>query len=190
MGFYSRVLVPALLFLLATGPALAQRTAGASDVSGALPMSDASGALSQSNQMVFQSDEARIRMADVASILAQALREGSLGASLTGKEPMAVPDGTAPLLLASSSAERRQAVQQMTETMTTHGLPKESASAFVDAVAGILEGETVSSEQFLSALRTFNAAVDAAPASFLARPPQEFVVARTVLTILLDATAS
>lgn len=188
MTLRSRFLGLAVCFLLLAGPAAAQSQ---SDVAGAVPMSDVSGTRAQSDPMVFQSDEARIRLADVAAALGRALRTGTLPASVSGTgQPAAVPGGVADLFLAASRAERRAAARQVAETLTAGGLPAAEATALARATAGLLEDGGIRVERFLPALRAFNAVVDAAPAPALARPPAEFVVVRAVLTTLLDGTAS
>lgn len=176
-----RILVPILVFLLVGGfPAWAQ-----SDVSGSLPASDVSGILTQSDQMAFASDEVRIRMADVAARLARALRGGTLSG-----QPLTVPSGTADLLLASSRAERREAAGPFSAVLTEQGVPARQARALARASAGLLAGDSIDPETLLPALHAFNAVVDVAPTPFLARPPQEVVVVRSVLLTLLDGTVS
>lgn len=178
----------ALCSLVIAGPARAQSH---SDVAGAVPMSDVSGTLTQSDLMFFQSDEARIRMADIAASLGRSLRTGTLPANVAGTgQPTAVPSGVADLLLAASRAERRAAARPFAETLTAQGVPAAQATALARATAGLLEDGEITPERFLPALRAFNAVVDAAPAAVLATPPQSFVVVRAVLTTLLDSTAS
>lgn len=182
-----RILVPILVFLLVGGfPAWAQ-----SDVSGSLPASDVSGILTQSDQMAFASDEVRIRMADVAARLARALRGGTLSGGVAGLgQPLTVPSGTADLLLASSRAERREAAGPFSAVLTEQGVPARQARALARASAGLLAGDSIDPETLLPALHAFNAVVDVAPTPFLARPPQEVVVVRSVLLTLLDGTVS
>jgi hypothetical protein len=183
-----RFLAPVLVSLLlaGSGPAYAQ-----SDVTGPVPASDVSGTLTQGDLVVFQSDEARIRMADVAAPLAQALRGGALPAEITGSEqPVAVPAGVADLLLASSRREGRADAQKLTDALTAQGVPSAPAAALARATRGLLAADQVAPKQFVAALHAFNAVVDGAPAPMLARPPQEFVVVRTVLMALLPGSVS
>jgi hypothetical protein len=183
-----RVLAPVLAFLLlaAGGSAYAQ-----SDVSGPVPASDVSGTLVQGDQVVFQSDEARIRMTELAAALAQALRAGALPADMAGGEQsVAVPAAVADLLLASSRREGRAAAQRLTEALTTQGVPSAPATALARATRSLLADDRVAPKQFVEALRAYNAVVDAAPASVLARPPQELVVVRAVLMALLPGSVS
>lgn len=178
----------AVCSLLLAGPARAQSQ---SDVAGAVPMSDVSGTLTQSDLMVIQSDEVRIRLADIAASLGRALRAGTLPATVVGTgQPTAVPSGVADLLLAASRAERRAAARPFTETLTAQGVPAVQATALARATAGLLEDGEIAAERFLPALHAFNAVVDAAPAPVLAHPSPEFVVVRAVLTTLLDGTVS
>jgi len=180
------VLVFVSLLIAAGAPAWAQ-----SDVSGTLPASDASGGLTQSDQMAFASDEVRIRMADVAARLARALRNGTLSGGVAGLgQPLTVPSGTADLLLASSRTERRKATGPFVTILTEQGVPTRPARALARASAGLLEGDTIDPDTLLPALHAFNAVVDVAPPPFLARPPQEVVVVRSVLLTLLDGTVS
>ena len=183
-----RTLVPVFVSLLIAGgsPAWAQ-----SDVSGSLPASDASGILTQSDQMAFTPDEVRIRMADVAARLVRALRNGTLSGGGAGMgRSVTVPPGTADLLLASSRAERRGATGPFVDLLTEQGVPARPARALAQATAGLLKGDTVDPEKVIPALHAYNAVVDVAPTSFLARPPQEVVVLRSVLLSLLDGSVS
>lgn len=182
------VLLAAIVLWGSTSPGLAQR----SDVSGAVPMSDASGVLTQSDPIAFQSDDAERRMADVAAELVQALRTGTLSLGMTGTEQaLVVPETLATLFLASSRGQIRTAARQLTDTLVAEGIPRAEAKALARASAELLAEEgIVDPDQFLTALHAFNAVVNAAPPSVLARPPQAFVVVRSVLTTLLDGTAS
>jgi len=180
------VLVFVSLLIVGGAPAWGQ-----SDVSGSLPASDASGVLTQSDPMAFAPDEVRIRMADVAARLARALRTGTLSGGRAGMgRSVTVPPGTADLLLASSRAERRAATDPFVAILTEQGVPTQPARALARATAGLLKADTVDPENVLPALHAFNAVVDVAPAPFLARPPQEVVVVRSVLLALLDGTVS
>jgi len=184
-----RVLVSFVLSLVLAGPAWAQ---GNSDVSGAVPMSDVSGSLSQSDLFSFQSDESRLRMGDVATGLVQGLRTGMLRPGMTGMEQTVVVPGTVvPLFLGSTREEARTAAQQLTDVLVAEGIPTVEATALARSAAGLLAEEgVVNPDRFLTTLHAFNAVVEAAPSSFLAQPPQAFVVVRAVLTTLLDATTS
>jgi hypothetical protein len=182
----SLALVLVLFLITGGGPAYAQ-----SDVTGPVPASDVSGTLLRSDLVVFQSDEARIRMADLAAALTQALRAGALSAGGPGTESLvAVPAGVADLLLASSGHEGRAAAQQLTDDLTAQGVPTAQAMALARATTGLLATEQVDPEQFLATLHAFNAVVDVAPAPVLIRPPQAFVVVRTVLMALLPGSIS
>ena len=188
MTLRSRLLGLALSSLLVAGPAAAQSH---SDVAGAVPMSDVSGTVAQGDQVVFQSDDARIRMAELAAALAQALRAGALPAGMAGGGPsVAVPAGVADLLLASSRREGRAAVQQFTGALTAQGVPSAPATALARATTGLLATDQVAPAQFLGALRAYNVVVDAAPAPVLAQPPRALVVVRTVLLTLLPGSVS
>lgn len=182
----SLALVLVCLLLAGGGPAYAQ-----SDVTGPVPASDVSGTLARSDRVVFQADEARIRMADLAAALTRALRAGALPTGGTGSESsVAVPAGVADLLLASSGREGRAAAQQLTDVLTAQGVPSAQAIALARTTTGLLATEQVDPEQFLATLHAFNAVVDVAPAPVLARPPQAFVVVRTVLMALLPGSIS
>lgn len=165
------------------GPVWAQN----SDAGGSLPQSDVSGTLTQSDVGFFQSDEARIRMADIASALTAALREGTLGPSITGTaRSLAVPDLARDLLLTSSHAETSAFV----DLLVAEGIPAADATVLARSVSGLLEGNSLSPTAVRTALHAFNRVVDRAPASFLADPPQEVVVVRLVLVTLLAGAAS
>jgi len=180
------VLVFVSLLIVGGAPAWGQ-----SDVSGSLPASDASGVLTQSDQMAFAPDEVRIRMADVAARLAQALRTGTLSGGGAGMgRSVTVSPGTADLLLASSRAERRAAAGPFASILTEQGVPARPAWALARASAGLLAGDSIDPETLLPALHAFNAVVEGAPTSFLAQPPQEVVVLRAVLLSLLDGSVS
>jgi hypothetical protein len=171
--------------LLTFGPAHAQ-----SDNSGAYPQSDVSGNLTQSDLAFFQSDEARIRMNDVATTLAEALQEGTLGASVvSGSQPLSVSPAVSDLFLASSRRDKAAATHAVANALTAQGLPQAPATRLANAVAGLLNDGTASPAQTLDALDAFNAAVDAAPAPFLVQPPSEFLVVRSVLTALMEGAA-
>jgi hypothetical protein len=187
MSLRFRIVVLAAVGLLAIGPAYAQVQTQASDVSG--PSSDVSGNLTQSDVYLFQTDESRIRMADAAAALIQALQRGTLGESVvSGGTPMPISPEVAGLFLASSRTDVRAASPSVVTALTDQGLPRAEAVALARAAAGLLKDETVSPAQFLEAVEAFNAAVGVAPAGFLAQPPSEFVVVRAVLMALLDAT--
>jgi len=179
--------VVAAIGLLAMGavPGYAQNSSGYSDGTGAT--SDMSGTITQSDFYLFQSDEARIRMSDVASSLTQALRTGTLGSSVVrGRQTVSVPPAVSTLLMASSDSEVAEAQQSFVDAMTARGLSKDNATALAEATAGLLDGQTVSGRQFLDAIEAFNTIVNTAPAGFLARPPHELVVVRAVLMALLE----
>lgn len=180
MTFYSRLLVFVAAGLLAISPVRAQ-----SDNGGVVPQSDVSGNLTQSDVVFFQTDEARIKMNDVASSLAEALRRGTLGSSvIDGNQQFIVPPTVTALLMGSSV----EAVQPFADELTARGLSASEATTLANAAAGLLDGGTVSPPQFLQAVDAFNGAVNGAPAGFLADPPHEFVVVRGVLMALLDGT--
>jgi len=185
-------IVPLLLFvvsLVVAVPVAAQSQQ--SDGAGAVPLSDGSGALVQSDQALVQSDEVQIRMNDIASALADALQEGTLGTSVTQtSQSVAVSRSLADLVLAPSRDARRAAEQAFADVMTERGVPAAEAHDLVTATAGLLKGGAVQIDQFGPALSAFNAVVDVAPPSFLAQPPTEFVAVRAVLMALLDGTAS
>jgi hypothetical protein len=129
-------------------------------------------------------------MADIASSLSQALRDGAIGSGLVGQQPVVVPSSAADLLLASSRTAKRSSARQFRGVLTAEGISAPVAAALAESTAGLIqEGRTVDVNQFMEALGAFNAVVDEAPAPFLLNPPQEFVVIRTVLTALLDGTA-
>ena len=187
MTISSRILcLLAGAFLIVT-PLYAQSN---SDVSGAVPASDVSGNLTQSDLFYFQSDESKIRMAEVSASLARALREGTLGASVTSVGPMEISESTAALFLAESRKDRRLNAETFAESLMAAGIPSSEARSLATEVAGVLEGETVDSDRFAAALLAFNEVVDVAPKSFLTAPPTSFVVVRIVLTTLLDAAGS
>lgn len=185
MRFRDRLLVIVAVGLLAVSPVLAQKSPN-SDGSGALPMSDASGGITQSDLVYFQSDDAQVRLNDVAESLAQALRSGTLGASVAeGGQSLSVPPAVA-TLVASAPEEDAVRSRPFVDGLRAQGLPRTEASALAESVAGLLEGGTVAPDQLLQALTAFNEAVDAAPPGFLAQPPHEFLVVRAVLTTLLQ----
>lgn len=175
--------------LVAAGPAAAQSQQ--SDGAGAVPLSDGSGALVQSDQAFVQSDEVQIRMNDIASTLADALQDGTLGPSVTQtSQSVAVSRPLSDLLLAPSRDARRAAEQAFADLLTAMDVPAAEATALVEATAGLLKGGSVQVDQFGPALIAFNAVVNVAPPSFLATPPAEFVAVRAVLMALLDGTAT
>jgi len=171
--------------LLAVGPVHAQQTSG-SDVTGS--SSDVSGNLTQSDIYLFQTDEARIRMSDVAASLTLALRGGTLDESVVG-QPLAVSPAMADLFLAASKTEKRAATTPFADALTAQGLPRSDAALLASSIAGLLEGGTITPDRFLAAVEAVNAAVDVAPAGFLAQPPHDFIVARSVLMALLEGAA-
>ena len=183
MTIRNRVFALVVAGLLAVGPVYAQQAQG-TDIAGAA--SDVSGNLTQSDIYLFQTDEARIRMNDVAASLTQALQRGTLDESVAGSQAMSVSPAVAELFMADSKRDVRRATQAFVEAMTAQGLSRSDASTLADGVVGLLESGTVTPEQFLGAIQAFNAAVDVAPAGFLAQPPQEFIVVRSVLMALLE----
>ena len=185
MTIWFRCIVVTILLLLISLPAWAQGVH--SDLGGAAPLSDVSGAATQSDQALLQSDETQIRMNDIAAALASALREGTLGASVVGgAEPMAVSPGLADLFLAPSRSETQEASETFVAALTAEGIPAEQARGLAAAMAGLLEDETVDLPQLRPSLAAFNAVIDAAPTPALAAPPVEITAARAVLTALLD----
>jgi len=188
MTTWFRYIVVAVLFSLLSVPAWAQSVH--SDLGGSAPLSDVSGVAAQSDQALLQSDEAQIRMNDVAAALASALREGTLGASVMGgSEPLAVSPRLANLFLASSRTAKRDARTSFVAALTARGIPAEHAQALGAATGALLEEDTVDPAQFRSALGAFNAVIDAAPAPVLAQPPVEIVAVRGVLMALLDGAS-
>jgi len=189
MNTVSRFFLLAGLCFLMVVPAQAQRVQG-SDVSGNVPLSDQSGVAVNSDAVFFQSDEAKIRMQDAASSLAQALQSGQLGSSVLGGNQSTTVSLIAIDLFSSSSRKTVTAAKQaFIAEMTAGGLSNENAKSLANAIAGFLDGGTITSSQFQTALNAYNAAVDAAPAGFLAQPPHEFIVVRAVLTTLLESVA-
>ena len=173
----------AVVGLLMVGPTYAQQAQG-TDISGAA--SDVSGNLTQSDIYLFQTDEARIRMNDVAASLTQALERGMLGESVVGSRPLSVSSEVADLFMAGSERDARRATQAFVEALTARGLSQPDARTLAEGIGGLLEDGTVTPDQFLSAIQAFNTAVDVAPAGFLSQPPQEFIVVRAVLLALLE----
>lgn len=190
MHFRDRLLM-VLFVMVAVGlcagvPVLGQ-DAQNSDSGGALPMSDASGGLTQSDLAYFQSDDAQVRLDDVAESLAQALRSGTLGASVVeGRQSMSVPPAVADVIAPASDQEAERRSQSFGNDLRAQGLPQAEATVLAEAVSGLLEGGSVDSDQLVRALTAFNEAVDAAPPGFLAQPPHEFLVVRAVLSALLQ----
>jgi hypothetical protein len=183
MTLRDRVIAWAAVGLLVIGPAHAQQAQG-TDVTGT--SSDVSGTLTQSDAYLFQTDESRIRMNDVAASLSDALRSGRLDESVAGSRPMTVSAPTAALILSGSKAEKTAAAQQFAEVLTERGLAPADARLLAEKVAGLLDEGTVTPDAFLAAVEAFNAAVDVAPPGFLTQPPQEFIVVRAVLMALLE----
>lgn len=188
MPIFSRyLLVTAAALLMTVGSVQAQ----GSDVGGAVPQSDISGSFVQSDLFFFQSDEARIRVNDIASALAQQFRDGSLGARLgsTGRS-IAVTTQSADLFLAPSEERGREAMNRFQNELQIRGVQHRKARVLARSVTGLLEEGTLTPETFASALHAFNAVVNDAPTSFLAAPPEDFVLARIVLSTLLDGASS
>lgn len=183
MTIRTLLLALAVTGLLTVAPVHAQQAQG-TDITGVA--SDVSGNLTQSDIYLFQTDEARIRMNDVAASLTQALQRGTLDESVVGSPAMSVSPDVANLFTADSKRDVRQTTQAFVEAMTARGLSRADATTLADGVVGLLEGGTVTPDQFLGAIQAFNAAVDVAPGGFLAQPPQEFVVVRAVLMALLE----
>lgn len=183
MTIRNRVFALVVAGLLAVGPVYAQQAQG-TDIAGAA--SDVSGNLTQSDVYLFQTDEARIRMNDVAASLTLALQRGALGESVVGGRAVSVSPAIADLFMADTERDVREATQSFADALTARGLSRPDARTLADGVGGLLEGGTVTPDQFLSAIQAFNAAVDVAPAGFLAQPPQEFIVVRAVLLALLE----
>jgi hypothetical protein len=175
--------------LVLTGPTLAQSRVQASDVSGPGQGSDISGSIV--GQDMLQSDEARIRLADIATKLAGALQEGMLGISVTGtQQSMTVSPSFSNLFLEPSRKKGRAAEKAFGRMLMTDGIPTAEAAALAEVAKGLLENGSIQLSQFRSALHAYNAVVDAAPASFLADPPSDFVALRVVLMSLLDGASS
>lgn len=185
MTLRDRVIAWMAVGLLAIGPAHAQQAQG-TDVTGSA--SDVSGTLTQSDAYLFQSDESRIRMNDIAASLSEALREGRLGGSVAAGPPMSVSSELAALFVADARPDA-DAAQMLVDALTERGLTAPEARALAESVAGLLNDGTTSPEAFLAAVEAFNAAVDVAPADFLVYPPHEILVVRAVLMALLDGTA-
>jgi hypothetical protein len=186
MNTLSRLLILlAGVCLLAVGPAQAQTDNGGNTPA---TVSDQSGAsVTNSDAVFFQSDEAQIRMNDVASSLTQALQRGRLGPSVVGRnQSVTVPSAVSELFFASSREDVAATTQQFLDVLTAKDLPKKEAKALARSVAGLLDGSTVSISQFRGALEAYNAAVNTAPVGFLVQPPHEFIVVRAVLTALLE----
>ena len=186
MTLRDRVLVWGVASFLAIGPVHAQQAQG-TDVTGS--SSDVSGTLTQSDAYLFQTDESRIRMADVAASLTEALRSGRLDESVVDGQPRTVSPEIVNLFLADSEADQRAAVQHFTDVLRTKGLPRGEARTLAERTAGLLADDTTSPDAFLAAINAFNGAVAAAPAGFLVQPPAEFTVVRAVLLALLEGAA-
>jgi len=186
MTLRDRVLVWGVASLLAIGPVHAQQ-AQATDVAGS--SSDVSGTLTQSDAYLFQTDESRIRMADVAASLTEALRSGRLDESVVNGQPRTVSPEVVNLLLAPSTADKQAAVQHFTEVLREKGLPRSEARILADRTAGLLADGIASPDAFLAAVNAFNKTVATAPAGFLVQPPSEFTVVRAVLLALLEGAA-
>lgn len=179
--------VMAAVGLLAIGPAHAQQAQG-TDVTGS--SSDVSGNLTQSDAYLFQTDEARVRMSDVAASLTEALRSGTLGESVVGGSPLSVSPEMTQLFVAGSRSDAKAASKPFVDALMIRGLSQTDATVLAQGVAGLLEGGTVTPDRFLNAIAAFNAAVDEAPVGFLAEPPHEFVVVRAVLKALLEGASA
>jgi hypothetical protein len=181
----SSIFVVMAVGTLALVPSPLHAQNGYSDGTGST--SDMSGVLTQSDSYLFQSDEARIRMSDVASSLTQALQTGTLDASVVGVgQTVPVPSSVRTLLMASPETSVAAAQRSFVDVLTTRGLPEREANRLAETTAGLLDGGTASPTSFLEAVEAYNAAVNAAPAGLLARPPHELVVVRAVLTALLE----
>jgi hypothetical protein len=184
MTLRDRVVAWVAVGLLAIGPAHAQQAQG-TDVTGS--SSDVSGTLTQSDTYLFQSDESRIRMNDIAASLSEALQGGRLGESVVDGQPMPVPSELTTVLVAASRPDA--ATRSFVAALTERGLAPPTARALAESVTGLLNGGTISPVAFSGAVEAFNAAVDGAPMDFLVSPPREFLVVRAVLMTLLDGTA-
>ena len=190
MRLFSRVFLSAVATLLLIAPAQAQRSGQSSDVAGVMPQSDGSGALTQSDLIVFQSDESRIRLNDIAGRLSTALQEGRLGRSVaTVDAPLMVPSTLTDLFLGSSHGSAKPAARDVVRILVARGLSSGDATRLGRAVAGLLHDGTVDPKQVHDALRAYNQTVERAPAPFLGNPPTEFLVVRAVLTSLLHGSA-
>lgn len=184
MDIFLRLLFLAGVCLLMVGPAQAQR---GSDVSGNVPLSDQSGVAVNSDGVFFQSDEAKVRLNDVAASLIQALQSGQIGSSVMGESrSMTVSPMVIDLFSATSQKNVVATTKAFTDEMTANGLSKNEAKTLAETVAGLLNGGTVTPSQFRDALVAYNAAVDAAPADVLVQPPHDFIVVRSVLMTLLE----
>ena len=176
-----RVLACTALCAVLAVPAFAQQN---SDTGGALPQSDVSGTLTQSDVMAFQSDEARLRMEDMAASLVSTLRSGQI--TERGGQPISVPG---PLAAYLTAAPTKATAQPIADRLVAAGLARSSAQALAEAGAGLLHEQEVAPEQVAAALQAYNAAVEAAPTLILARPPAEMLVLRAVLVSLLEGAA-
>lgn len=171
---------------LVVSPVQAQQ---GSDVTGAVPQSDVSGALTQGDVSAAQSDAVQSRMSSAAEVLVQSMQEGTL--EVDGNEQhFSVPSVVAALLTTGDGESVEQTQHRVVRLLTVEGLPDAEAERLVQATSGLLTERDVAPDQFQRALQAFNAAVDAAPASFLDQPPQEFVVVHAVLSTLLRAASA
>lgn len=186
----TRFLPQALLLALSIGllslsPVQAQQ---GSDVSGALPQSDVSGVLMQSDQVLLQSENDRNQMSEVASVLAQALQEGTLRFGVDGGE-ISVPPAVATVIKGDNTQDAKQARQRLVRVLSGRGVPGSQAETLVQAASGLLSQREVDPDQFLESIRAFNATIDSASDAFLTQPPKEFLAIHAVLLTLYQATS-
>ena len=184
MNIFVRFFLLVFICLWVAGSALGQNQAQNSDGGAAAVLSDQSGSLvTQSDVVFFQSDEAQVRMNDVATALMESLQRGVIG------NEVIVPTSVTNLLTAGSEDAAEVHAQLFINALVQQGLREKQARSLAQSAASLLGDGTVHSEQFVKAVQAYNAAVEAAPHRFLAQPPTEFVVVRTVLMNLIQGAA-
>jgi hypothetical protein len=151
---------------------------------GGSQVSDVSGSIFIDQGRMSESNRARVQ--SVAVGLVESIRSGQIQNG--AQQPIRVPRAVAEVLTdRDSRGKDRTAV---VAALVEGGLSEQRADVLTRAMAELLAKDPVELDQFVRAVDALNLAVEAAPASFLAHPPDEFVALHAILLELLRATTS
>jgi hypothetical protein len=178
-----RSLFLGLFILLLVSPAAAQGTC--SDCVGG--GSDVAGALFQGSATAWATPEARLQLNERAT----ALNTLSSDAPVPSIAP-AVADAFAAAPNARALLMQTEALPELKADLhsqwTTRGLPAAEAEALIDALTGLTAQNQVEPGALQTGLDAYNAAVEAAPPTFVTDPAPSFLALRHALVVLTQVT--